>query len=126
MYDFFTNYCRLDDIRFRHILNIKKYDIMLLNDFYKKYKEERIRDKIPYFYINDDEICIGYVIQTIDFEITIPVIGMTSLRQKYNLKNQLEEYLPRFKKRHRTNIYLFLIQNCILPIEMIHKIMYFY
>jgi hypothetical protein len=109
---------RFNDITIRHILNVQEY-ITISNGV-----EQSLRD-ITYFYINDNTLCIGFLINTIYGEVTVPVIGMKHIRVKNNIKYDLLEYLPKLEKKRKLNSYLILLYYTNLPLEMIEKIMFF-
>jgi hypothetical protein len=114
-----------NDVSIRTILNIKDY-VKIPSQNINKKSNEQLLSKITYFYIDDYTVCIGFLINTINGDITIPVIGMEHIRLKNNLRNDLLEFIPRLKKKRKLNAYIFLIRYCNLPIEMIDMIMLYY
>ena len=80
---------------------------------------------VSYFYINNNTLCIGFLIKTSYGDINIPVIGMKHIRVKNNIKNDLLEYLPKLEKKIHFNNYLLLLHYTNLPHEIIEKIMFF-
>ena len=79
-----------------------------------------------YFYTDYNTICIGYLINTINGVLSIPIISMKDIRSNINIKYDLIEYIPKLEKKRKLNNYLFLIRYSNLPIEMIEIIMSFY
>ena len=72
---------KFNDITIRHILNIQEYiTIPNINGI-----EPSLSD-ISYFYINNNTLCIGFLIKTSYGDINIPVIGMKHIRVKTILK----------------------------------------
>ena len=78
---------------------------------------------ISYFKMTNNILCIGFTINTIDGDITIPVIGMKHIRIKNDIKNDLQNYIPKLEKKRKFLKYLLLIKYSNLPTEMIDKIM---
>jgi hypothetical protein len=115
----------IDDITIRKILNIKKFDIVNINDNILKNKREKKLNNIVSFYLTNDRniSCIGFIIDTIDGEFTIPVIGMKNIRKKRLIKKELLLYIFQKHKKQKYNI---LIKYTNLPIEIIDKIMIYY
>lgn len=108
-----------DDITIRHILNVKKYNTIYKTELPKK-------SNISYFKMTNNILCIGFTINTIDGDITIPVIGMKHIRIKNDIKNDLQNYIPKLEKKRKFTKYLILIKYSNLPTEMIDKIFYYY
>lgn len=103
----------------RRIFNVKKCKTICITEYPNK-------SNILYFKINKNILCIGFIINTIDGDITIPVIGMKHIRIKNDIKNDLQIYIPKLEKKRKFLKYLLLIKYSNLPIEMIDKIMRFY
>lgn len=110
---------RFDDINIRSILNVNQY----ISD--KKYNLNKIKQKkIKYFSLNDNDLCIGYLIKTINEDKIIPVIGMDDINLKKNLNSELFKFIPKFEKKRQINSTILLIYYTNLPLEMIEKIAY--
>ena len=115
-------YRNVDDITIRELLNIKQY---IKIPFHKNISYDK---KIKYdsFFFIDNNICIGFKINTIDGDIIIPVIGMKHIRIKRKIKYDLEIYHQKIIKKRKLNNYLILFHYTTLPFEIINKIMSYY
>ena len=86
------NIRRLDDINIRQLLNLK-YLIVISN----KNITLCLEKNIVFFKNNDNQICVGFVINSNYGEIEIPVIGMDNIRLRRILNNGILNSLI-FKK----------------------------
>lgn len=118
-------YRRFDDIIIRKILQVKDYKLISIDSSPATFFRIQTYNE-PYFFYNFSMICIGYNVNTIDGDITLPVIGMRHIRKKENIKDELLKYIPKFHKRRKDKIHSLLIKHLNLPIEIIYKIMKYY
>ena len=116
----------LCDITLRKILNIKKYELINSNELplLKNERERRLSDITSFYLTLKKNIsCIGFIIDTINGEHIIPVIGMRHIRIKIKLKNDLQKYIYQKSKMKKYNL---LLEYSNLPIEIIDRIIYYY
>jgi len=77
---------RFNDIIIRRILNVQEYITIPSTEMPNINGIEPSLSDISYFYINNNTLCIGFLIKTSYGDINIPVIGMKHIRVKTILK----------------------------------------
>ena len=124
----FEEWKRLNDIKIRKILQVKELQIEPIEVIQRmnNSKDCNSLNNFTYFKQGNTTICTGFMISTIDSIITIPVIGMKHIRVKTKIKNELVNYIPRFKLKQNKKNCLLLLHYTDLPIEIIQYIINFY
>ena len=115
---------RFNDIKIREILKVEAYQKEPIKTLAGIKKDGNVNQfsRFTYFYLDNQTICTGFIISTIDGKICIPVLSMEHIRMKTQIKNQIITYLPHFEKRKRLKISIYLLYYTNLPIEIIQKI----
>ena len=129
---------RFNDITIRHILNVNGLVLLDIKSIVPNWNGANYSNKLKikrnfvlpnnqsFFWQNDNQICVGFKIDTIIGRIEIPMISMKNIRIKKRISLDLNNYFPKFKKREKLNKLLILINYTQLPIEIIEYIMCFY
>jgi|SaaInlStandDraft_1057018.scaffolds.fasta_scaffold20278_2 hypothetical protein len=112
------------DIKVRDYLNIKSFYSPKTNI----YKEIiLIEKKIPYIWLNTSTLATRYIIETIDGDITKPIIGIKTLQKMRNIHGEfLEQYkifTEKRRKKYLKNAVCCLNQQTKLPTELIRHIL---
>ena len=124
----FEQWKRFNDIKIRKILQVQDLQIESIELITKMNNSEDCNslNNFTYFKQGNTTICTGFMISTINSIITIPVIGMKHIRVKTKIKNELVNYIPRFKLKQNKKNFLLLLHYTDLPVEIIQYIMKFY
>ena len=77
---------RFNDITIRRILNVQEYITIPSTEMPNRNGIEPSLSDVSYFYINNNTLCIGFLIKTSYGNINIPVIGIKHIRVKTILK----------------------------------------
>ena len=75
---------KLDDITIRKIYNIECLELV---DY--KFIDYCLKNDIKFFKCNDKEICVSYLIQTIDGLVGIPVISINDIKCKKRINHNV-------------------------------------
>jgi len=95
----------MDDFKVKHILNLNGY-------FFEPKQNDQyyINNKIPYFYQNDNEICTGFSISTIDGLLRYPIIGMKDVRKRISITKEIPSVIDKIKRKYLNKVYIILFQ----------------
>ena len=91
-------YRNIDDITMRELLNIQEY---IKIPFHKNISYDKKITYDSFFFMDNNDICIGFKINTIDGDIIMPVIGMKHIRIKRRIKYDLEKYHQKIIKKRK-------------------------
>lgn len=118
---------KFNDIKMRDILQVQDYKVKSVKylEKLKGFTHSNPLSNFTYYLHTPDTICTEFLISTIDGIFSIPVIGMKHIRAKTQIKNNLVDYLPYFKKKNNIKIGMYLLFYTDLPNEMIQYILKF-
>ena len=77
---------RFNDIIIQRILNVQEYIAIPSTKMPNRNGIEPSLRDLSFFYINNNTICIGFLIKTTYEDVNVPVIGMKHIRVKTILK----------------------------------------
>lgn len=112
------------DIKVRDYLNIKSFHKPTTNVYQEMIL---VKKDIPYIWLNASTLAIGYIIKTIDGDVTKPIIGIKTLKFRRKMHKHLFKKYNIFAERRR-KIYLKNAISCLilktkLPNELIKHIL---